>query len=316
MTIDFDTLANWLQNNVILSDSESSQSLRIMTHHILMGKNYRHLTEQRTKDKLILTYVWLYDLVTKAKNQLGHHWQQKLIDELQSRNCKPKEIKNLMYWLVGLTDKTCTNIGESLDTTPNVMRDLLSHVKTLLIDIDREESIDMAWMMLMSGSATLNIRGSEKSFNGKRLEKVIIRSILAILGLTENKHYWINIDRDEEVDRETDAEIQTRRTRIRVEVGLIAPGNQEVIEDKISRVGRNGIVIFDKVGKNSRIQNTADKATVKLIQLRNNQPLKAVYQHIKPLMDIKLNTPPETSNDIKKAIMALPEDIFIVGKKQ
>jgi len=316
MIIDFDSLASWLQNNVILSDSDSPQSLRIMTHHILMGKNYRHLTEQKTKDKLILTYVWLYDLVTKAKKELGNHWQQKMIDELQSRNCKPKELKNLMYWLVGLTDKTCTNIGESLNSTPNAMSDLLIHVKTMLKDINREESIDMAWMMLMSGSATLNIRGSEKSFNGKRLEKIIIRSILAILGMVENEHFWINLDRDDEVDRETDAEIQTRRTRIRVEVGLIAPGNQEVIEDKIGRVGRNGIVIFDKVGKNSRIQNTADKASVKLIQLRNNQPLKAVYQHISPLMDIEIQEPPETSQDIKDAIMKLPDDVFLISRKQ
>ncbi|MGB7567440.1 MAG: CfrBI family restriction endonuclease, partial [Chitinivibrionales bacterium] len=112
--------------------------------------------------------------------------------------------------------------------------------------------------------------------------------------------------------READAEIQTRRGRIRIEVGLIAPGNQEVIEDKIARVGRNGIVIFDKLGPKSRVHQTAITNGVKLVQIRNSNPLLDVYNHVKPLMAIKLNEPFKTETDLQNSIDALKADIFTV----
>ncbi|MBN2010308.1 CfrBI family restriction endonuclease [candidate division KSB1 bacterium] len=73
----------------------------------------------------------------------------------------------------------------------------------------------------------------------------------------------MNIERDLEVDREADAEVESRRGRLRIEVGLIASGNQEVIEDKISRVGRNGIILFDILGSRTRVYQTAENNGVK-----------------------------------------------------
>ena len=138
----------------------------------------------------------------------------------------------------------------------------------------------------------------------------MIRSILNVLGLTENENFWMNIDRDAEVDRETDCEIQTARGRIRVEVGLISSGNQEVIEDKINRVGVNGVVLFDKVGQKTRIYETADRHRVKLIQIRNNQPLVEMYRHLTRLVNFDLNAPPQLEADIINSVKALPADIF------
>ena len=86
-----------------------------------------------------------------------------------------------------------------------------------------------------------------------------MKAALSIIGLRDGENFWMNIDRDNEVDRETDAEIETKRGRVRMEVGLIASGNQEVIEDKIGRVGRGGIVLFDIVGSKTRIYDTAAK---------------------------------------------------------
>src|SRR5690606_38623139 len=100
--------------------------------------------------------------------------------------------------------------------------DLVQHINSLFNDIGRANDIDQAWLLMMAGAATLNIRGSDKSKVGKQLEKVIVKASLTILGLIENENFWMNIDRDNEVDRETDAEIQTRRGRVRMEVGLIA----------------------------------------------------------------------------------------------
>lgn len=108
----------------------------------------------------------------------------------------------------------------------------------------------------MAGSATLNIRGSQKSKVGKHFERILIKGLLSLLGFKKNENFWMNVGRDLKVEREADAEVESKRGRIRIEVGLIAAGNQEVIEDKIGRVGRNGIILFDKLGaKNTCISD-------------------------------------------------------------
>ncbi|MBR1691251.1 MAG: CfrBI family restriction endonuclease [Lachnospiraceae bacterium] len=301
---------NWLNQNISLTNAFSEDSMRAMAFHVLMGRNYRLITEKNTKSKLALTYIWLSDVVETAKKEYGDDWKSMIVQDLMNSRHRTDEQKDLLLWLVGLTQKTSVNLGISKRDLPDVMEDLQLYMKDLLLKIDRFEDMDKAWLLMMAGSATLNIRGSDKSKVGKVLEGVIIRSMLSILGLKENIDYWMNIDRDELVERETDCEIRTKRGRIRVEVGLISSGNQEVIEDKINRVGRQGVVLFDKVGANTRIYSTADSHSVKLIQIRGNQPLVEMYRHLLPLVDISLTEPPELEDAIKRTIDDLPSDIF------
>lgn len=301
---------NWMNENISLTNAFSEESMRAMAYHVLMGRNYRLITENNTKSKLALTYLWLTDVVKGAQYEYGEEWKTKIIQDLMDTRHRTDEQKNLLLWLVGLTQKTSDNLGIQKRDLPFVMQELQEYIKDLLSKIDRYEDMDIAWLLMMAGSATLNIRGSDKSKVGKVLEGVITRSILNILGLKENIDYWMNIDRDELVERETDCEIRTKRGRIRVEVGLISSGNQEVVEDKINRVGRQGVVLFDKVGANTRIYNTADSHNVKLIQIRGNQPLVEMYRYLLPLVDINLIEPPELEEKIKEAIYNLPSNIF------
>jgi len=301
----------WLNQCISLTNAFSEESMRAMAFHVLMGRNYRLITENNTKNRLTLIYLWINDVVDAAKNEYGDSWKSMLVDDLMNSKHRTPEQNDLMLWLVGLTQKTSINLGVSKKDLPNVMEELQVHIKELLTKINRYDDMDKAWLLMISGSATLNIRGSDKSKVGKTLEGVIIRSMLNILGLKENVDFWMNIDRDDEVERETDCEIRTKRRRIRVEVGFISSGNQEVVEDKINRVGRQGVVIFDKVGKNTRIYATADNHNVKLIQIRGNQPLVEMYRHLKPLVDIVLIKPPELEADIKSAVDRLPASIFV-----
>lgn len=301
---------NWMNENISLTNAFSEESMRAMAYHVLMGRNYRLITENNTKSKLTLTYLWLSDVVNEAQSEYGDEWKTKIVQDLMDTRHRTDEQKDLLLWLVGLTQKTSKNLGIQKRDLPTVMQELQEYIGDLLNKINRYDDMDKAWLLMMAGSATLNIRGSDKSKVGKVLEGVIIRSILSILGLKENVDYWMNIDRDELVERETDCEIRTKRGRIRVEVGLISSGNQEVIEDKISRVGKQGVVLFDKVGTNTRIYNTADSHNVKLIQIRGNQPLVEMYRHLLPLVDITLNEPPELEEKIKEAIYNLPANIF------
>lgn len=305
-----DQYRKWMNDNIALTNAFSEDSMRKMSIQMLLGKNYRLITENNTKSKLTLTYLWIADVINNAKDEFGADWKTALVEDLNSIRHRTQEQNNLLYWLAGLTQKTSNNVGISKNDLGAVIEELQKYIGNLLINIDRYEDMDKAWLLMIAGSATLNIRGSDKSKVGKTLEGVLIRSILTILGLKENENYWMNIDRDAEVDRETDCEIQTARGRIRVEVGLISAGNQEVIEDKINRVGTNGVVLFDKVGQRTRIYETADRHRVKLIQIRNNQPLVEMYRHLKNLVNVDLKEPPEKEQDIIRCVNLLPSDIF------
>jgi hypothetical protein len=95
-------------------------------------------------------------------------------------------------------------------------------------------------------------------------------------------------------------------------MSLVASGNQEVIEDKINRVERNGIVICDKLGARSAVFETARGKGVKLVQIRHTQPLMELYNHLMPLVRAPLKKPPETEKDIEKLINGLPNKFFVI----
>lgn len=97
--------SRWLSENVTLSNAFGIDALRVLTSHVLMGKNYRLITETNTKDKLFLTYLWLLDIVRKSKAEYGNRWKESLIDELANSGRLDLQRRNLLYWLLGLTQK-------------------------------------------------------------------------------------------------------------------------------------------------------------------------------------------------------------------
>lgn len=305
---------SWLEENVTLSDPFSPFALRKLTFHLLMGKNYRLLTESNTKGRLFTTFLWLSQIQKEAKKNYGENWISQLFDETYSQNKSPQELKDLLLWIMGITRKTAVNLGMKKKDYPEFMQETISFFNELFDKIGNPDFKDDAWLLLMAGSATLNIRGSLKSKIGKQFERVFIRSLLTILGFTEDENFWMNIDRDLEVEREADAEVESKRGRIRIEMGLIASGNQEVIEDKIARVGRNGIILFDILGTKTRVHQTAENSGVKLIQIRHCNPLLEVHRHLKQLVRFELKPVPQTGDDFKVAIDNLPENIFHVEK--
>jgi len=305
-----DEYRNWLRENVTLTDPFNPNALRDITTHILLGGNYRLKTENNTKGKLFATYYWLHQLRNNAIKKYGEDWISFLFLEAEEKSRGVKELQDLLVWLLGITHKGATNLSITKKEYPVVLDETINFFHELFDQIEDDDFINDAWLLLMAGSATLTIRGAQKSRIGKQCEKVIVRAALALLGLTQDENFWMNIGRDAEVNREADAEVETRRGRIRIELGLIAAGNQEVIEDKIGRVGRNGIVMFDKLGKATRVYNTANAEGVKLIQIRNNQPLVELYRHLEPLTRIDLTIPPTLEPDLRRVIEALPEEIF------
>jgi len=305
----------WLKKNVVLSELTSPPALKRLTLNLLLGKNYRVITEENTRGKLLATYSWLVDLQRKAIKRYGKNWQVELLNHLLSLDELTVDEKNLAYWLVGLTRKTAQNLDISIQELPEFLNEAVSYCTSLFSQGGYMDYRDEAWLLLMAGAATLNIRGSQKSLTGKAVERVFLRASLTLLGLRQGKDFWTAIPSDVEVVRETDAEVETKRGRIRIDMGLIAEGNPEVITDKVNRVGRHGIVIFDKIGVKARVvHETAQQLGVKLIQIRHNQPLVELYRHLRPLVRVPLIAPPSSEDKLQHLVDALPESLFQLTK--
>jgi len=313
MTLDIgaNRYRQWLEHNVTLTELTSPTSLRRLVLHLLLGKNYRIITEVNTKRKLLITYAWLIDVYQRARKECGEKWQEELFNQLHGMNSRSPEERNLLYWLVGLTSKTAQNLDVSIEELPAFMKETLEYFNALFIGEDYSDYQEQAWLLVMAGAATLNIRGSQKSTVGKALERVFLRASLSVLGLEYERHFWTGIPSDIEVGRQTDAEVETRRGRIRIDIGLIAEGNPEVITDKVSRVGRNGVVIFDKIGSRAQVvYQNAEQMAVKLIQIRHNQPLLELYRHLSPLVPVQLKQPPGDESGLKRLVDRLPDTLF------
>lgn len=287
-----------------LYDLNSVAGVRQIIAALFQGYNYRLYTEGQTRNQLLEAYKHLSAVLKRVPAGAKYaEWIATIRAEMDAGN------NDMAWWLLGLTNKTAQNLGIKQEERLNYLEEIAGQVQDAVESSDGL-SFDEAMLMLWAGAATLTIRGSRKSAVGKTLEKAFLRAGLTILGLEEETDFWLNMQRDAEVPREVDGEIASRRGRIRVEIGLIERGNQEVIEDKINRVGTGGIVIFDQVGPRSTIHATAENQQVCLIQIRNNRPLTELWNFLHDRVNKTLNEPPANTDGINSAVNKLPDDLF------
>ncbi len=184
-------------------DPFSPAGLREATSKILTGMNYRLFYEDETRHKIIDTYRKLTELAKKYPHD-DEKWKS-AIKELVVEGSK--EDARLRQWLIGLTKKTAENLGIKVSEYPSVFDRMMEKIEAM----PEVHSREMA-LLLWCGSATLTIRGSQKSKVGKSLERSIAGAALTAIGLAESRgDFRLNILADEEVSRETDAEIRTPR---------------------------------------------------------------------------------------------------------
>jgi len=306
----------------------SAAEVRKIVLTILLGKNYRALTESATSLEISCYMNWILSVCHKAKITYGEEWLQKLQD-LCSATKRSQETKWLRVWLMGLALKTAQNLGIEISEYTDYLKkvklssDKLSKKQAYATSVQlRTNGLtpallspeDSVWLLQIAGTAVLTIRGSKKSAVGKLLEKAIAKACLTALGLKENIDFQLNLAADNEVEREIDAEIATRRGKVRVDVALIGTGNQEVSEDKLGRVGRNGIVLVDKLGPKSKVPGNAARHGVHITIIQNNLPLSDLYNHLVNLMPdgVTLKKPPTEQGKIEKLVNGLPDEVFFV----
>lgn len=227
------------------------------------------------------------------------------------------EKKMFLQWLVGLTGKSIQNVLRNEDDEYEkyfemIEDSLKKSIESCQIDFGKltgtiqlnEVECALNWQFILYlftaiGAQTLSIRGAEKSLYGKMFEKLILGSLLTLLGFqlikpedsTRNsKVFWLSSRGDK---RESDATLLYKPgVGIRFDIGFIGPGNTEISLDKVSRFERemehgrrihymSTIIIVDRIGKKSRIVDMAKAIDGEIVQMSMAYWVKDVCRILK-----------------------------------
>jgi hypothetical protein len=204
--------------------------------------------------------------------------------------------------MLGLTDKAVQNVLRDDRTAFKNYSDLYTEVCQEVINIHKneygeltgnlklgeEKEVKVDWLFITYllnaiGAQTLTIRGSNKSSIGKLFEKLILGSLLSILGFKyESSHtigqkiFWLSTRGEQ---RESDATLLYELGKgIRFDIGFIGRGNSEISLDKVTRYQHEQmlsniyfymatIIIVDRIGTRSSIVELAHRVNGHIIQM-------------------------------------------------
>jgi hypothetical protein len=287
---------------------------------VLCGKNLRDSTEVLTRRRITALNLALVDLFVKGASS-SHDFISllpHLATELLNRPRLDKQERWLAQWMLGLTGKAVQNVlrdnpeliaqyrDDYIEACQVVIDNQSEHgILTGKLEIQRgneifSAAIDwqfLAYLLSAVGSQTLTIRGSEKSAYGKLFEKLVLGSLLHILGFTfnpqresaENQIFWLSQREDK---RESDATlIYELGKSARFDIGFIGRGNTEISLDKVSRFERElelqekrfyaaTIIIVVRIGQRSRIVSLANNIGGSIIQMSGSYWPRQVAQEL------------------------------------
>lgn len=283
-----------------LLDTLGLPALRTVVSQVLCGVNIRNATETLTQRRISLLNAAMLQTYTNLAND-GMKSDQ-IIDaaysEIRSRNTTAEE-KIVLRWMLGLTAKQVQNVLRSND---EVWKQYVENLKVSLASSaemthdqygafplngskSARSDLDWGWglsLLMAIGSQTLATRGSEKSLYGKFFEKMIMGSVLSVLGfeLTNDsnlgeKSFMLSSTSKRESDATA---IWKLGEGVRFDIGFIGRGNPEITLDKVTRFERDfeisGVrthlktfIIVDVVGPKSGIIELAKRADGVIIQM-------------------------------------------------
>lgn len=297
------------KRNIIATSSDftetvGSDGMKDIIRKVLIGGNVRDTTEFITQRRLLSSYAATYELYIKyLQDEITElpKFVQTISDEYtRARN---NHQKTFYLWMLGLTKKGFDNIVRDnftdyqksfLASIQDTEEDITKHFGELsgTIKLDGKEiPVNWSFVLLLSlclGSQTLTIRGSAKSMNGKLFEKLLLGTLLTIMGFhflpeppltgfkKTEKLFWLsNMDENE---RETDATLVFNEIAISIDIGFIGKGNPEISLDKVTRFNRykqisgidhkmKTIIIVDTIADNSDLIHKAKRVDGVVLQM-------------------------------------------------
>jgi hypothetical protein len=331
-----------------LIDKVGNDVINEVVTSILCGGNVRALTEGLTQRRIFLLNASLFLTYLKG-SKLFENFDKNLnaivLKELLENKLKTED-KVFLQWFIGLTGKSIQNVlrsnpeivekhlqefDERLQESSQEITKELGDIRTT-ITIDKKNYL-LKWPALLQifyaiGTQTLAIRGSEKSMYGKLFEKLILGSVLTILGFKqidpkENEQsrmvFWLS---QRENKRESDATVLVKPgVGARFDLGFIGPGNSEISLDKVSRFERemnygrqlhymSTIILVDRIGAGSRIVEMAKEINGTIIQMSMTFWVQEVAQVLNEKLGFKhaiLKMKPNKSLDFIEAEMSKVE---------
>lgn len=289
-----------------LIQSIGLNSVREIVGDVLSGRNLRDSTELLTRGRLATLNAALLRLFLEGERRQSDFIQKipEHAERILARGRLTKAEKWIAQWMLGLTDKASQNVlrddasllseyrrqyelvcGNAIRMAVNDHGDLKG---TLSLGPQLTSAVTwqfLIYLMSAVGAQTLTIRGSEKSAYGKLFERLILGSLLSILGFTYReagtastfqREFWLS-SRDEK--RESDATALWQAGKgARFDIGFIGRGNPEISLDKITRFDREiqlgrstwymaTIIIVDRIGAKSRIPELAKMIDGDIVQM-------------------------------------------------
>ena len=320
---------------------------------ILTGKNLRDSTESLTRRRIATLNLATMELFIKGSANSKDFLNQlpKTATDILSKGNLSKVERWLAQWILGLTDKAFQNvlrddpdaIAGYRDRYIQICDEVIAARKTdkgtlqgeITINGNQKAQINWLWMTYLLntiGAQTLAIRGSEKSAYGKLFEKLVLGSLLHILGFKQiipppqeyEKVFWLT-SRNEK--RESDATLLYELGQgVRFDIGFIGRGNPEISLDKVTRfereisLGRSKffmatIILVDRIGTNSRIERMAKEVQGTIIQMSAGYWPKQVAQVLNKTLGFKHDLTRMNDSEIEKylqnAMRKVPLEQFI-----
>lgn len=249
-----------------LIDRIGPELLRQATVQILLGHNIRTQTEPLTRQRIAEISGALLALFHRGSRELDSFIER--LSELAEAEIGATDHERTWpaRWALGITGKGVQNVlrsdpqflaeyVQSFERAVNSAAENLRrsfgelHLSLRLAQQRSTDDVSWNWVHLLRlvtaiGCAELTIRGSDKSRYGKLFERLVLGSVLEILGFRPRAApspdvtavYWLTDARDE---RECDATAIIRPGSVaRFDIGFIGIGNPEIVRDKLSRFAR------------------------------------------------------------------------------
>jgi hypothetical protein len=190
--------------------------VRDVVFDVLCGKNLRDSTETLTRRRITALNMALVQLFVKGAHSSDEFISllPHLASEILQRPRLNTNERWLAQWMLGLTGKAVQNVlrdnpalvaqyrDDYIEACQEIIQNQAEYGNLVgAVDIQHGDSnfnAELDWQFLVYlmnavGAQTLTIRGSEKSAYGKLFEKLILGSLLTILGLcaaTRTRYGW------------------------------------------------------------------------------------------------------------------------------
>lgn len=285
------------------------EATRQAIHNVMMGENLRTQTEPLSRRRIALISGAVITLFARGLLTRPGFIRELSALAVQQIEASPRADNERVWpaqWMIGLTGKSFQNvlrsdpeararyvadfeaaIQESAATLESEFGELRLSLGYIRGDDGRRAELDWVGITRLTtaiGSQTLTIRGSDKSLYGKLFERLVLGSLLSILGYRrsvsgrpDSDHtFWLSDSSD---IRESDATLLVKPGQLaRFDIGFIGPGNSEISKDKLSRYAREHeinrmghgsktFVIVDRLPRTGKTEQAAAAIGAEIVQM-------------------------------------------------